>query len=380
MSYILEKKPLRDGTPVYRLYQHWTDPLTGKKHTASVKLKSKSKQAINRAQRELDAVVTQKLSGTIPGAPANTVTLKALCDMWIARQKKDNRTKSTIKRNEFASGRLQALIGGQKLISKFSAPMIKRALEKDNPSPGKYNERLTRFRALIHFAYDEELIDDIQYLNKLKKKPDPIKATKLQNKYLEPDELRQLINAATNISYKYIIQILSLTGMRIGELIALEINDLDMKSKTITINKTYEVLPDVIAPMPKTLASVREISIQRQLYNILKEFIVYRDELIDGYGCKTKFLFFDPNGDYISYPAFLKYIKGLSKKVLNRKITPHVLRHTHVALSAAEGIPLETISRRLGHATSRVTEEIYYHVTEKQREKDRALMEDVSLF
>ena len=380
MSYIVEKPPLKDGTKVYRLYEHYTDPLTGKKHIASVKLKSTSRQSVNAAQRQLDAVIVQKLSGSIPGSPKSTVTLRALCDMWLVRQKKDNRTKATIARNTWASDMLCDLIGANRLIDRFTAPIIKNALEKDNPSPGKYNERLTRFRALIHFAYDEELVDNINYLGKLKKKPDLSKISKLKNKYLEPNEVKMLINAAKHDTWREVIQILTLTGMRIGELIALEINDVDMAEKTISITKTLETVPDIIVPMPKTAASIREISIQKQLYDVLTAVIKRREKLLKGYGCKTDFLFFDPNGEHIGYPAFLKYIKTLSKAVIGRKITPHVLRHTYTALAAAEDVPLEVISRRLGHATSRVTEEIYYHITEKQKEKDRALLDNISLF
>jgi len=67
--------------------------------------------------------------------------------------------------------------------------------------------------------------------------------------------------------------------------------------------------------------------------------------------------------------------------VLNKdvEITTHVLRHTHVALMAEQLVPLEVISRRIGHADSKVTREIYFHITKKMRERDNQLIRNVKI-
>ena len=49
------------------------------------------------------------------------------------------------------------------------------------------------------------------------------------------------------------------------------------------------------------------------------------------------------------------------------KLTSHILRHTHVSKLAEQGVPLEMIKKRVGHADSKITEEIYYHITGKAR-------------
>ena len=61
------------------------------------------------------------------------------------------------------------------------------------------------------------------------------------------------------------------------------------------------------------------------------------------------------------------------------EITAHVLRHTHVALMAEQLVPLEVISRRIGHADSKVTREIYFHITKKMRERDNQLIRNVKI-
>jgi integrase len=64
---------------------------------------------------------------------------------------------------------------------------------------------------------------------------------------------------------------------------------------------------------------------------------------------------------------------------LNKHITPHILRHTHTSLLAEEGIPLDTISRRLGHTDSALTLQIYTHITEKRKAKDNAMLSAVKI-
>lgn len=87
----------------------------------------------------------------------------------------------------------------------------------------------------------------------------------------------------------------------------------------------------------------------------------------------------DVNGDYLGYAAFNKYLKNISKEVLGYEITTHYLRHTHVALLAEQGISLDLIARRLGHSDSDITKHIYFHVTEKLKERDNAQLKQVKL-
>lgn len=84
------------------------------------------------------------------------------------------------------------------------------------------------------------------------------------------------------------------------------------------------------------------------------------------------------------YDAYRKYLREVSAAVLGRKITPHVLRHTHASLLAEQSvdnpqITLDYIRRRLGHGDSRVTREIYIHITEKRKAKENEQLREVRL-
>ena len=86
-----------------------------------------------------------------------------------------------------------------------------------------------------------------------------------------------------------------------------------------------------------------------------------------------------PGGRRINYPAYRKYLAENTEKLLGRRITPHALRHTYTSLMAAAGIPLDVIARQLGHEDSSVTRQVYFHVTEKLRERDAKMIQKVRL-
>ena len=84
----------------------------------------------------------------------------------------------------------------------------------------------------------------------------------------------------------------------------------------------------------------------------------------------SPYFFHSNRGEHISYYDYEKYLKETSERILGRRITVHALRHTHASLLLAEGVDIDTISRRLGHENSRITKEIYLHTTQKLQEND----------
>ena len=75
-------------------------------------------------------------------------------------------------------------------------------------------------------------------------------------------------------------------------------------------------------------------------------------------------------GQRLSYHCANNQFKKLCARLTVKKLTLHALRHTHVALMAESGATLEQIARRCGHSSPKITQEIYYHVTKKQKDKD----------
>ena len=223
-------------------------------------------------------------------------------------------------------------------------------------------------------------IEDVRYLDKIKRFPDISKRQKIEDKFLEREEFLILTKEMNVESWRLLTLFLGLSGMRIGEAIALTDDDVDFKNNTIYITKTYDYVNEETTS-PKTYTSTREIHMQPELKEVARHLQNYmmRQRLMYGYEKQNLFLQ-NEKGHHIQYWSYNKYIKENALRILKRpKVTPHILRHTHTCLLAERGIPLETITRRLGHSDSTITKRVYLHVTKKMKEQDNLMLDQASI-
>ena len=201
-------------------------------------------------------------------------------------------------------------------------------------------------------------------------------------KYLEKNDLATLLRFAhdTGLKSDYaIFQLLSYTGVRVGELCALKWADIDFTEHTIRITRTYynpnnniksyELLP------PKTKASRRTIKVSAR---VITELEIHRAKQN-----KFKMLNRDRwhNGDFVfsiprypGYPIYIKLVENRMERLLKlaglpEELTPHSLRHTHTSLLAEAGVGLEEIMQRLGHTDDDTTRKVYLHVTKDMKKE-----------
>ena len=154
-------------------------------------------------------------------------------------------------------------------------------------------------------------------------------------------------------------QILFWTGMRIGELLALEINDVNLQTRVISVTKSYQRLrgKDIITP-PKTPKSIRDITIP--------EFLVedIRDYLEDRY---------DPDPDEPLIPVTKTFLEKELQRGIKvsgvKKIRIHDLRHSHASLLIELGFSPKEIADRLGHEKIETTLNTYSHLYPNKQAK-----------
>ena len=263
--------------------------------------------------------------------------------------------------------KIEAAIGSDTLLSQLTAPMVRHALFDGSAS--KYNERLKHVRAALRWAYREELIDNIDFLDRLPKMRSERRREALADKFLEADELKTLLDGMTEPKWRLLTEFQVLSGLRIGETIALLQKDVDLVNREITVNKTYSLNINEISVNAKTDAGNRTVYIQDELLDCIHR--------INAIMPRRRKIFFEDEGTYIKYEAFGKYLRENTEKFVGKKLSPHALRHTHVALLAAAGMDLSLISRRIGHADSQVTRDVYMHITQRLRERDAAKIREV---
>ena len=372
----VQEKIKKDGTKCYQFHERYKDPISGKQRYVTVTLSKNTSTSRKQAATALARLIDDKLCATT--SDPSSLSLTRLIEKYNAYQVKTIKA-STCDRNQRQMKALERILGGDTLVPAINAGYINQQFALSGEGPGRLNERLVRLKALFLWAYMNDLIADISFLNKLKPKPVPDKKKKLQTKYLEKEELAQLIDNMEIEKWKLLTQFLCLSGLRIGELIALDDKDVDKtEGGYIRITKTYS-LPLKMVTSPKTESSAREVYIQPELAECIKEMRrIIRIEKIQ-YSHRSGIFYPDIKGGYLHYDSYRQYFGDQTEAVIGRRLTPHACRHTMTSLFAAAGVPLEAISRRLGHEDSRTTTEVYFHVTAGLKERDNEAVRKVKV-
>lgn len=304
---------------------------------------------------------------------SSDITFAELRKAYIA-DKKVSTKMTTWTRDEGALKRIGKKIDKAK-INSLTSGQIRQALLSLSNDPTTLNEYLKRLKTCMRWAYQNDFLSSTICIDKIGRWDAPTKRAKVKDKYLERDELKKVIDAATAY-YGSIIEFLALSGLRIGELIALDKKDV---TDEINVYKTYDYLHGIITT-PKTEDSERSVAIQPELAACIAK--INRQSNIHRMASGTAAPYFvvNPYGGRLSYAGFAHYFEDLTEEITGKRLTPHALRHTHTSLLAENGVPLDTISRRLGHHSSKITSEIYLHTTQKTLEKDKEIIRSVSIF
>ena len=357
----------------YKACERYIDPISGKTKKASITIEKDTKAARKAAQQALTAKI-EKLQ-TISSTADQDITFKELADLYISHQKKTTRLQ-TWRRDENIMKNISKVIGDDTKVNKLSARYISSHFSKAKKENVTLNTYLSHIKRMLNWGFREDYVQDVSFLKKLKPYPDADRKARIQDKFLDSSELRVLLDGMEVTRWRLLTQFLALSGLRIGEAMALDNSDV---SDVITVNKTADARTQAITKSAKTNAGNREVFVQAELKAAIKEIrsFVLRDQLRAGY--RTDIFLPGPDGERFQYYAYNKYLKENSKALLGREITPHALRHTHVSLLAENGVPLDVISRRIGHEDSSVTRQIYLHITQKQKEKDNQIISEIKI-
>jgi len=183
------------------------------------------------------------------------------------------------------------------------------------------------------------------------------------------DEYLQFRNTLEPGSKYYVLfQILFFTGIRIGELLALTINDFDFMQNTLSVTKTfYRLNGKSTITSPKTENSVRTIDIPNSLAKEVKE---YYEKLYEYPADERIFT--------MSHEAVQHKLANNVEKANVKKIRVHDLRHSAVAFLIHKGIQPEIIKERMGHKDITVTLNTYGHLYPSAQKKVAEMLDEVN--
>lgn len=171
-----------------------------------------------------------------------------------------------------------------------------------------------------------------------------------------------------NLTSRNIGILLSLySGIRIGELCALQWKDIDFKNNMLHINKTLQRVyikdnnvkkSKVIITNPKTHNAERDIPLNKDFAKELKNYKTNSEDYL--LSCTNK---------WIEPRTYRRFFERTLKKANVEKINFHGLRHTFATNCIKLGVDYKTVSELLGHTTVNITLNLYVHPQMSQKKK-----------
>lgn len=182
------------------------------------------------------------------------------------------------------------------------------------------------------------------------------------------DEMEQFLEAVKDkpVIY-YAFFLMYWTGLRVGELLALNINDIDLEAGVLSVTKSLNrVKSEDIISEPKTQRSIRKIHLPKFVVEKIREYI---NMLYGRTGSDRLFT--------VTKSHLEKEIKRGAELAGLKKIRVHDLRHSHASLLISKGVDIATISNRLGHEKISTTLNTYSHMFESSAAGVANMLDDL---
>ena len=180
---------------------------------------------------------------------------------------------------------------------------------------------------------------------------------------LNREELQRFLIQANDEGY-YELFLLELgTGMRRGEILALQWDDLNFKSGELHIKRqVYGVKGKLHISTPKTKSSVRTLVLPLSLINILGEY----KKMVD-----SKWIFPSPLDNSVTRnPSAVRHrLQLILERAGCKKVRFHDLRHTFSTMALEHGMDIKTLSATIGHVSAATTLDIYSHITDTMQQQ-----------
>lgn len=227
-------------------------------------------------------------------------------------------------------------------ISEITLQQLQNFIDNLNCSSGTISQIKSMLGMVFDYALKHEFIDKnpVKFI-------ELGKYEKVYEKKIFTDEEIQILWNNINIPYVDTILILIYTGMRVGEMLNLKLEDINLENKTIFI------------PKSKTSAGIRYIPINDKIFPVIVKKMY-----------NQKYLVANPKGERYGYTSYKYNFENTLKRLGIQPHTPHECRHTTATLLSNAGANPISIAKIMGHTDyNGMTAKVYTHKNEIELEK-----------
>ncbi len=238
-----------------------------------------------------------------------------------------------------------------------------------------------------HHIISSILKDAVQWQiieNNPAEKVKPPKATKKRIEFYDDIQTAKMLALLDGVELKWktIVYVALFTGMRKGEIMGLEWQDIDFEKGIINIERTSQYVSGigVITKEPKNETSKRVISAPQTLLQLLKQYKTCQTEQrmkVANLWQESNRLFTTCNGSPMFPDSISNWFCDFIKENNLPHITFHGLRHTSASILIDQGLNIKAVSNRLGHANTSTTMNIYAHALKSADKQAADIMDNM---
>ncbi|MEZ0346667.1 MAG: site-specific tyrosine recombinase/integron integrase [Infirmifilum sp.] len=264
-----------------------------------------------------------------------------LLNLYISHLIARNRSEKTIKSFKSILEKFIEFLGDKSLadISVYDVDTFLAQLRSNGWKPDSLYTAGVALKRFLEFIGKEDALKNFELPKREKRLP----------RYLEPDEVKKMLDAAENTRDRLILLLLFTTGLRVAELVNIRKSDVDLEKHTIRVKgKGSKERYVYFSPTATEL-------LKKQLEESNSEWLFPSSK--------------NPLS-HIHYTTVERTLSALARKAgLNKRVTPHLLRHTFATLSLANGLDIREIQELLGHSNLNTTQ-VYAHVSRERLKRD----------
>jgi integrase len=331
--------------------------------------RTRSWKAPNERQARREAArVEAALRERITGERATWDTVGHLVDLW--QQHRDGiDSPSTVRGRAALLERIRGRFGRVKLDALNGRHLDEwyAELRQEGLAPSTILNAHSTMRAILRQGVKWDMCTE-----KATRQASPPERPRRQSETLTASAVRALIDSASP-DLRVCAHLLAATGMRRGELLALTLADIDWMTHVIRIDKRLVVDKEgrmQVKPATKT-GTVRTVPVDPATLGMLagrRLEIAARlcdlgvDPMTTGVTCALiPDLAHDPTGRTPRHPNWLTLAWSRHCRRQGARMRVHDLRHWHASMLLDAGVPVTTVSKRLGHASTKMTLDTYAH-------------------